>query len=136
MMTNRRHRSAGEEKHVLSPIEGGLVDKIQPLLQYTKPLPGPGSFAEVFLILKNKTDQRVEGWLTIIPPRGWMIEPGQRLMIAIRPQGTIVAEFYLSIPTLPAPGPHFLQVKVTVENDLIAKAAFDLRPGLLHLVEG
>lgn len=134
-MAHRRHRSARKEKHVLSPVDGGIVDKIQPLLKYAKPLPRPGCFAEVFLFLKNNTDRRVEGWLTIVPPRGWMIEPGNELMIAIRPQGTILAEFYLSIPEQPVPGPHFLRIKVTTEEDLLAKAVFDLRAGLLFVVD-
>ena len=136
MTANRRRRSNDKEKHVLAPIEGAIVDKIQPLLQYVKPIPPPGSFAEVFLILKNNTDRRLEGWLTIEPPKERTIVPGTRLMIAIRPQGPIAAEFYLSIPALPGPGPHLLQIKVTAEGDLVAKAAFDLRDGLLFLVEG
>ena len=134
-MGNQRYRSSGKEKHVLSPVEGGMVDKIQPILQYAKPLPHPGSLADFLLLLRNKTGQRVEGWLTITPPTGWIIEPGKRLMIAIRPQGTIVAEFYLSIPAVPAPGPHLLRIKVTAEEGLLAEAAFDLRDGLLFLVD-
>ena len=55
-------------------------------------------------------------------------------MNAIRPQGTIAAEFHLSIPALP--GPHLLQIKVAAEDDLLAEAAFDLSDGLLFLVEG
>lgn len=136
MTVNQRPHSGGKDKHLLSPVEGGIVDKIQPLLRYAKPLPPPGSLAEVFLILKNNTDRRVEGWLTITPPRGWMIAPGKRLMIAIREQGTIVAEFYLSIPASPALGSHFLRIKVTTEETLLAEAAFDLRVGLLFLVDG
>ena len=134
-MANRRGRFADKEKQVLSPEEGGVVDRIQPLLQYTKPLPPPGSFAEFFLLLKNTTDHRVEGWLTITPPDEWTIVPGERLMMAVRPKGTIVAEFYLSIPALPASGPHFLRIKVTADEGLIAEAAFDLRDGLLFLVD-
>ena len=135
-MANRRRQSADKEKQVLAPLEGGIVHRIQPVLQYAKPLPPPGSFAEFFLILKNITDHRMEGWLTITPPDDWVIVPGRRLMIAIRPQGTILAEFYLSIPALPAPGPHFLRIKVTAEEDLLAEAVFDLRDGLLFLVDG
>lgn len=80
------------------------------------------------------TDRRVEDWLTIKPPEEWTIVPGTRLMNAIRPQGTIAAEFHLSIPALP--GPHLLQIKVAAEDDLLAEAAFDLSDGLLFLVEG
>jgi hypothetical protein len=134
-MVRRRRCSAEKEKHVLSPVEGGIVDKIQPLLKYAKPFPPPGSFAEVFLLLKNNTDRRVKGWLTITPPCGWVIEPGKQLMISIRQQGTILAEFYLSIPELPTPGPHFLRIKVTEEENLLAEAAFDLRAGLLFIVD-
>jgi hypothetical protein len=128
-------RSTRNEKHVLSPVEGGIVDKIQPFLQYTKPFPRPGSLAEILLLLKNNTDQWVEGWLTITPPQDWMILPGNQLMIAIRPQGKTVAEFYLSTPVLPAPGPH-IRIEVTEEEgDLLAEAAFDLRAGLLFLLD-
>ena len=99
-----------------------------------RPFPPPGSYAEVFLLLKNLTDQRIEGWLTLTPPAGWNIEPGTLLMIAIRPRGTISAEFYLSVPDAPAAGPHLLQIEVTADDQLIAAAAFDLRDGLLFLV--
>lgn len=135
-MSSRKRRSAGREKNVLSPVEGGMVDKIQPLLQYTRPLPPPGSYAEMLLLLKNITDHRVEGWLTIAPPSGWIIAPGKLLMIAIRSQGTTSAEFYLSIPVTPVPGPHLLRIEVTAEDELFAEAAFDLRDGLLYLVDG
>ncbi|MGB4164781.1 MAG: hypothetical protein WBK72_10095 [Bacillota bacterium] len=134
MAPHRKRRSDGKEKHLLAPIEGGLVDKIQPLLQYIRPFPPPGSYAEVFLLLKNLTDQRIEGWLTLTPPAGWNIEPGTLLMIAIRPRGTISAEFYLSVPDAPAAGPHLLQIEVTADDQFIAAAAFDLRDGLLFLV--
>jgi hypothetical protein len=135
MRTHRRRRSDWKEKHVLSPIEGGIVDKIQPLLQYTRPFPRPGSFGEVFLLLRNNTDRQVEGWLTITPPPDWVIEPGRQLIVAIRPQGVIVAEFYLSVPFLPSAGPHFLRIKVTEGQDLLAEAAFDLREGLLFAID-
>jgi len=136
MAASRKRRSAAREKRLLSPIEGGIVDKIQPMLQYSRPLPPPGTFAEVFLLLKNNTHRRIEGWLTITAPSGWTIEPGKLLMIAIRPHGTISAEFYLSIPEMPAPGPHLLKIEVTSENELLAEAAFDLREGLLFLIGG
>lgn len=84
---------------------------------------------------KNNTDRRIEGWLTITAASGWILEPGKLLMIAIRPHGTIAAEFYLSIPAKPAPGPHLLQVEVTADDELLARAAFDLRDGLLFLVD-
>ncbi len=135
MPHHRQHHSVRKGKYVMSPIEGGMVDKIQPLLKYEKPFSRPGTFSEVVLILQNNTDQRLEAWLTITPPDGWFIEPGKRLMIAIRPQKLILAEFYLSIPTRPAPGPHILRIKVTSEENLIAEAAFDLRPGLLFIVD-
>lgn len=56
-------------------------------------------------------------------------------MIAIRPHGTIAAEFYLSIPPKPAQGSHLLQIEVTADDELFARAAFDLRDGLLFLVD-
>lgn len=135
MPANGRYNSGEKEKQVLFPIHGGIVDKIQPLLKYAKPFPRPGTLAEVFLIMRNNTDKRVEGWLAITPPYGWIIEPGRRLMIAIRPQGTILAEFFLSTPELPAQGPHLLQIRITAEDALLAEAAFDLRSGLLFLVD-
>lgn len=134
-MANENHRSNKIRKRVISPMEGGLVHNVQPLLKYEKPFSGPGSFNEVILFLQNNTDQRLEGWLEITQPDGWTIEPGKRLIIAIRPQKMISAEFYLSIPERPAPGPHLLQIKVTSEAGLLAEAAFDLRPGLLFIVD-
>lgn len=70
-----------------------------------------------------------------MPPYDWTIAPGNQLMIAIRPQKMILAEFYLSVPEMPAPGPHFLHIKITSEEGMIAEAAFDLRPGLLFIVD-
>lgn len=134
-MPNHRYRSTRKEKHVISPIEGGIVDKIQPFLKYERPFSRPGSFTEVLLILQNNTEQRLEGWLDITPPRSWIIKPGKRLMIAIRPQKMLLAEFYLSIPTLPDPDSHLLGIKVTSEEDLLAEAVFDLRPGLLFIID-
>ncbi|NMB39042.1 MAG: hypothetical protein GX994_05655 [Firmicutes bacterium] len=137
MAASGKNNFGMKEKQVLSPIDGGKVDKIQPLLKYAKPFPRPGALAEVFLILKNNTGKRVEGWLTITPPCGWVIEPGRRLMIAIRPQGRILAEFFLSTPEQPAQGPHLLQIRITAKKEaLLAEAAFDIRPGLLFLVDG
>jgi hypothetical protein len=135
MVARRKRRSIAKDKHLLSPLEGGVVDKIQPLLRYSRPLPPPGAYAEVFLLLKNNTDRRIEGWLTITAPSGWILEPGKLLMIAIRPHGTIAAEFYLSIPPKPAQGSHLLQIEVTADDELLARAAFDLRDGLLFLVD-
>lgn len=141
MTEKKRPRSSGNRagaerlpKQILSPVDGGKTEKIQPLLQHPKPFARPGSLSELLLLLKNKTGRRVEGWLTITPPRRWTIEPGKRLMIAIRPEGTILAEFYLSTPLLPGSGPHLLQITVVEGNDLLAEAAFDLRAGLLFPV--
>ena len=133
-MRKKRRRLSETGRVTLSPVDGGKTDKIHPVLQYQKPLSPLGSLSELFLLLKNKTGRRVEGWLTITPPPRWGIEPGKRLMIAIRPEGTIMAEFYLSTPALPGPGPHLLQITVTEGNDLLAEAAFDLRAGLLFPV--
>ena len=47
-----------------------------------------------------------------------------------------MAEFYLSTPDRPGPGPHLLQITVTEGTDLLAEAAFDLRAGLLFPVNG
>lgn len=133
-MRKKKRRFSGTRRATLSPVDGGKTDIIQPVLQYQKPFSPPGSLTELILLLKNKTSRRVEGWLTITPPPRWGIEPGKRLMIAIRPEGTIMAEFYLSTPALPGQGPHLLQIKVTEGNDLLAEAAFDLRAGLLFPV--
>lgn len=135
-MIKKRRRPSGTGRTILSPVEGGKTDKIRPFLQYQRPFSRPGSLTELFLLLKNNTSRRVEGWLTITPPPHWGIEPGKRLMIAIRPEGTIMAEFYLSTPDLPGPGPHLLQITVTEGNHLLAEAAFDLRAGLLFPVNG
>ena len=120
---------------MLSPIEGGIVDKIPAPSAIHQALSTPGFFREVFLLLRNNTDRQVEGWLTITPPPDWVIEPGRQLIVAIRPQGVIVAEFYLSVPFLPSAGPHFLRIKVTEGQDLLAEAAFDLREGLLFAID-
>ena len=135
-MKKKRRRISGTGRTTLSPVDGGKTGKIQPVLQYQKPFSPPGSLTEFFLLLKNNTSRRVEGWLTITPPPHWGIAPGKRLMIAIRPGGTIMAEFYLATPDLPGPGPHLLQITVTEGNDLLAEAAFDLRAGLLFPVNG
>ncbi len=127
--------SAGKAKRILNPLRGGRGGKINLLLQCAKTLERPGLFNEFFLLLKNNTDQRVEGWLTLTPPRNWVIEPGRRLMIAIRPQGTIVAEFYLSLPDLPGPGPHLLHTQITSGDLLLAEAEFDLQAGILFPVK-
>src|SRR5690554_8167600 len=111
-MKKKRRRISGTGRTTLSPVDGGKTGKIQPVLQYQKPFSRPGSLTELFLLLKNNTSRRVEGWLTITPPPRWGIEPGKRLMIAIRPGGTIMAEFYLATPDLPGPGPHLLQIKI------------------------
>ena len=45
------------------------------------------------------------------------------------------SKFYLSVPFLPSAGPHFLRIKVTEGQDLLAEAAFDLREGLLFAID-
>ncbi len=133
-MKINKHTYEEREKQNFIPLDGGMIDQIQPLLKYAKPFPGPGNLGEVFLFLTNNTDKRIEGWLTITPPSGWLIKPGRRLMIAIRSQGTIMAEFFLSRPEAPVSGPHLLQIQITKEKEIIASADFDLRPGLLFLM--
>ena len=123
-----------ERREMLKPVSGGTIDKIMPYLKYVSPFPPPDSFAQVLLFLENNTDRRVEGWLTIEPPFGWTIEPGKKLMISVRQQGIIEAEFYLSTPKQPVPGPHYLEIEVMEKEAVLAKAAFDLRAGLLSIV--
>lgn len=134
-MGNQKCDSIKRRKHIISPLKGGKIDKISPLLKYERPFSPPDSFNEIILILQNYTDQRIEGRLDITSPHGWTIAPGNQLMIAIRPKKMILAEFYLSIPERPAPGSHILRVKITSEKGLLAEAAFDLRPGLLFIVD-
>lgn len=134
-MVRQKHRSTKKGKHVMPPIEGGVVDKISPLLKYDKPFSPPGFFNEIVLILQNNTDQRLEGWLNITPPPDWTISPGDQLIIAIRPQKLILAEFYLSVPEKPVSGPHFLHIKIASEEGMLSEATFDLRPGLLFVVD-
>ena len=133
-MVYREQRPFEKETQVLSPIAGGITDKIIPYLKYVKPFPPPDSFAQVFLFLENNTDNRIEGWLNIMPPKGWVIEPGKKLMISVRQHGIIQVEFYLSIPKRPESGPHFLKIQVIEEGILLAKATFDLGAGLLFVV--
>lgn len=127
--------SAGKTKRILSPVRGGKSEKINLLLQSAKTLQRPGFLNEFFLLLKNNTDRRVEGWLTLTPPCNWVIEPGTRLMIAVRPQGTIIAEFYLSLPDPPGPGPHLLHTEITSGDNLLAEAEFDLQAAILFSVK-
>ncbi len=124
-----------KEEHILAPLAGGLVDKVEPLLQYAKPLPPPGSLAEILLLLKSNTDRRLEGLLGITPPPGWRIVPGRRLLVAIRAGGTIAAEFYLSLPPKPSLGSQLLRVKLQEKEAVLMEASFDLRQGLLFLVD-
>lgn len=130
-----KHNPAGNEKRLQNPLKGGKFKQFNLLLQYPKTFQRPGSPNEVFLLLKNNTHRRVEGWLTLTPPRNWVIEPGTRLMIGARPEGTIVAEFYLSLPDLPGPGPHLLHTEVTSGDHLLAEAEFDLQAGILFSVK-
>ena len=122
------------DKHILAPLPGGIKDKVRLRLRYTKPFPPPDSFGEVQLILTNKTDSRIQGYSTIQPPADWTIMPGERLMVAVRPRGTVAAEFYLSIPMLPGSDPQILTIRLTEKAGLTALAYFDLRDGLLFLL--
>lgn len=124
-----------KKKQVISPIEGGVVDKISPLLKYEQPFLGPDSFNELMLILENKTDQRIEGLLEITPPPGWTIEPGNQLIMEVRAEKFVTAEFYLAVPEAPTEDEHLLEIQVLVDNNMIAKASFDLGSGLLFVVE-
>lgn len=128
--------SQSQKRGLLPPIQGGVIQKIRPLLRYRRPFSPWDSPEEVFLVLKNNTERRVEGWLTITPPPGWNIVPGKQLMIAIRAQGTISAEFYLSVSARPVLGPHLLGIKVVEEGMLLARAFFDFGPAFSHENKG
>ena len=104
-MRKKRRRLSETGRVTLSPVDGGKTDKIHPVLQYQKPLSPPGSLSELFLLLKNKTGRRVEGWLTITPPPRWGIEPGKRLN-ASGWKGRM-AEVLPSTPAPPARAPIF-----------------------------
>ena len=123
------------KRHIVKPLEGGIVDRISPLLKCEKPFLGPDSFNELNLILQNNTDERFEGLLEITPPYGWTLEPGNSLMIAIRPQKFVLAEFYLSVPTGPLETSHFLETQITSKGDVVSRAIFDLGSALLYVVD-
>ena len=122
------------KRHIIKPMEGGIVDKISPLLKCEKPFLGPDSFNELNLILQNNTDERFEGLLEITPPYGWILEPGNSLIIAIRPQKFVMAEFYLSVPTESLETSHLLEMQITLKGDMVSRAIFDLGPALLYVV--
>ena len=118
--------SAEKERGVLFPLETSAVETIEPLLKYPRPLPPPGSPAEIFLILKSNAERRIEGWLGLTPPRGWKIAPGRQLMIAIRALGTISAEFYLFLPPQLLSSPQLLRIKIHEKKNLLMESSFDL----------
>lgn len=134
-MDSEKQGSVKRGTYIASPIEGEGIDKVSPLLKYEKPFLGPDSFNEITLILQNNTEQRLEGWLKIVPPSDWTIEPGDTLMIAIRSQKFTTAEFYLSVPEVPTTDSHLLKIEVISDEGVVSAATFDIGSGLLYVVD-
>ncbi|MGE5613295.1 MAG: protein-L-isoaspartate(D-aspartate) O-methyltransferase [Bacillota bacterium] len=54
---------------------------------------GKGLSKSFCLHITNNTDRRVDGRLVLTAPSGWKISPGSDILMAVKPDGTICAEF-------------------------------------------
>jgi len=112
---------------IQKPLRYSKDQRLEPILQYYgSNYIEADSLTRLCLYLTNKTDSRIEGWLTLKPPVEVTIEPGDLLMIAVRPKGTIPVEFYISAPKNLNWRSYILSLEIESRSGYTQKSDFDL----------